>query len=454
MSVPPKNELSIEQFGYKQELKRSLGFWDLMVYGLIFIVPIAPMGIFGQVIQTANGMVVLAYLIGLVGMIFTAYSYMRMSEAFPIAGSAYAFVQRGWHPDMGFVAGWMILLDYILTPALLYLVSAAWLSALIPAIPTLAWVVFFVVLNTVITVIGIELTNRVNWVILAVELATFLIFVVVALYYLASGSHGAHFATWPIFNSKGFSLSMVGAATSIAVLSFLGFDAISTLSEETRGGRKTVGRATVWSLVTVAFLFMILTYLAACAYPNFMHFPNVNNAFYSVAQRIGGSWLSMLCLVVTVVAWGFADALVAQTAVSRMLFAMGRDRMLPAFLSKIHPTRKTPWVAAIIVGALSIIVTSLVSIETLSRFVNFGALSTFMLLNFTVVLYHYFRRHSHNFLAHFVMPAVGFLVLLYVWVNFGTATFILGFSWLALGIIILGFATKGFRHVPKEIKEI
>ncbi len=452
VSVPPSNDLSIEQFGYKQELRRSLTFWDLVAYGLVFMVPIAPMGIFGQVIQTANGMVVLAYLIGLVGMIFTAYSYFRMSEAFPVAGSAYAYVQRGWHPDVGFVAGWMILLDYILIPALLYLVSAAWLAALVPWMPTWAWVVIFVVINTLINIGGIEMTNTANWIILVIEGITFLLFSIMALVYVGGGHGGTHFTLSPIFNSHGFSLSMVGAATSIAVLSFLGFDGISTLSEETRGGRQTVGKATVWSLVIVCFLFVVLTYLAAVAYPNYMHFPDINNAFYYVAQRVGGSWLSMLCLVVTVVSWGFANALAAQAAVSRMLFSMGRDRMLPQILSWVHPRRKTPVVATLLVGVLSIVVTSFLSIANLSRLVNFGALTAFMLLNLTVILFHYFRKRSQRFLAHLVMPAVGFLVLLYVWANFDRLTFYMGIGWFVLGMIILGFTTKGFRHLPKELE--
>ena len=451
-TVPPGSELSIEQFGYKQQLKRTLSFWDLIAYGLVFMVPIAPMGIFGQVIQTANGMVVLAYLIGLAGMIFTAYSYFRMSEAFPVAGSAYAYVQRGMHPDVGFIAGWMILLDYILVPALLYLVSAAWLTALVPWMPTWGWVVIFVLINTLINIGGIEMTNTANWVILVLEGITFVLFVVVAAIYVGNGTNGTHFSASPIFNIHGFSLSMVGAATSIAVLSFLGFDGISTLTEETKGGRQTVGRATVASLLIVAFMFIVLTYLAAVAYPDYMHFPDINNAFYYVAQRVGGSWLSMLCLVTTVIAWGFANALAAQAAVSRMLFSMGRDRMLPQILSWVHPTRKTPVVATVLVGVLSIIVTSFLSIENLSRLVNFGALTAFMLLNLTVILYHYFRKHSHRWAAHLLMPAVGFLVLLYVWVNFDRLTFYMGLSWFVLGMIILAITTKGFRGLPKELE--
>ncbi|RIV28803.1 APC family permease [Alicyclobacillaceae bacterium I2511] len=448
---PVENELTVEQFGYQQELKRSLSFWDLLVYGLIFMVPIAPMGIYGQVIQTANGMVVLAYLIGLVGMIFTAFSYYRMSEAFPVAGSAYAYVQRGWNPFIGFLAGWMILLDYILIPALLYLVSASWLNVLLPGVPTWGWVVVFVAINTAINIRGIQMTNRANWVILIVELLTFVIFSVAALVYVAHGTGGTHFTLTPVFNPHGFSLSMVGAATSIAVLSFLGFDGISTLAEETHGGRQTVGKATVWSLVIVAVLFMLLTYLAAVAYPDFMHFPDPNVAFYFVAERVGGNWLKLLTLVVTVVAWGIANALAAQAAISRLLFSMGRDKTLPSILSKVHPKFQTPIIATLLVAVLSIVVTSFLSINNLSRLVNFGALTTFMALNFTVFIYFFVKRRSGRWWAHLVMPFLGILVLLYVWLNFDKLTFYLGVSWFIVGFVVLLINSRGLSVKPKDM---
>ncbi|ATY85124.1 amino acid permease [Kyrpidia spormannii] len=449
-----ESSLSVEQFGYKQELKRSLSFWDLLVYGLIFMVPIAPMGIYGQVVQTAHGMVVLAYLIGLVGMIFTAFSYFRMSEAFPIAGSAYAYVQRGWNPFIGFLAGWMIMLDYILIPGLLYLVSASWLNELVPGVPTWGWVVVFVVINTIINIRGIQMTNRANWVILVIELLTFLAFCIAALIYVASGTAGTHFTFTPVFNPHEFSWAMVGSATSIAVLSFLGFDGISTLAEETRGGRSTMGKATVAALIVVAALFMVLTYLAAVAYPDYTQFPDPNVAFYFVAERVGGTWLKLLTLVVTVIAWGIANALAAQAAISRLLYSMGRDRMLPAVLSTVHPRYKTPIVSTLVVAALSIIVTAFLSIDNLSRLVNFGALTTFIALNLTVMIYFLGKRRTGRWGAHFLMPLLGILVLLYVWLNFDALTFYLGGSWFILGVIVLLITTRGLRVKPKDIESV
>src|SRR5678810_838999 len=123
---------TLPDFGYTPELRRSLSLGDLVVYGLVMIVPIAPFAIFGVVFNASKGMVPLTYVVGLVAMVFTALSYREMSRAFPIAGSVYAYAGRGLSPTAGFLAGWAILLDYLLVPTLCYVVGAAALRAVMP----------------------------------------------------------------------------------------------------------------------------------------------------------------------------------------------------------------------------------------------------------------------------------------------------------------------------------
>ncbi len=291
MNTEQKSEVSLEHFGYKQELKRSLSVWDLIIYGLVFMVPIAPFGIYGYVASGSKGMVPLAYLIGLIGMIFTAFSYARMSEAFPLAGSVYTYASLGINKVVGFFAGWAILMDYILVPALLYLVSAAALNAIVPGIPVVVWAIFFILINTIINVRGIEFTARVNKIFLIGELIVFLLFVISGIIAITHGVNGAHFSIKPFYDPANFSMSMVMGAVSIAVLSFLGFDGISTLSEEAQGGNKVVGKATLAALVGVAFLFITQTYVAATLWPDYSSFKNLDTAFYDVARLAGGAWL-------------------------------------------------------------------------------------------------------------------------------------------------------------------
>src|SRR3984957_17323259 len=175
---------NIEQFGYREQLARSLSTLDLVVYGMIFMVPIAPFAIFGFVWNDAKGMVPLAYLVGLVGMVFTAMSYAAMSRAFPLAGSVYTYAHRGLHEIAGFFAGWLILLDYILVPALLYVISALALQGLLPNVPEWVWLMGFVLFNGVVNLLGIHFTARVNWYLLILELVTLALFIVLALWAL------------------------------------------------------------------------------------------------------------------------------------------------------------------------------------------------------------------------------------------------------------------------------
>ena len=420
-------------------LKRSLTFWDLMIYGLVFMVPIAPFGIYGSVAQGSNGMVALAYLIGMVGMIFTALSYARMSEAFPIAGSVYSYAQRGINESVGFISGWLILLDYIFVPALLYLVSATALHDIVPEIPLFLWLVLFIGINTVINVLGIEFTAKANKIIVVLELIVLAIFVTVGVIAVVQGVNGAEFTWKPLYNESEFSMGVVMGAVSIAVLSFLGFDAIATLAEESKGGKKAVGNAIVVSLLTVGVLFIIQTWVAALIWPDYTTFENADTAFYEIAEIAGGPWLRWLTILATAVAWGIADALVAQAAISRILFTMARDRKLPKFLSKIHPRFRTPYKSTILVAVISLAVTLFFSsqVGALTSVVNFGALSAFLFLHLSVINYFIRKQQSKQYFKHLVLPLIGFIVIGYVWLNLDPLAKQLGFVWLGIGIIYL-----------------
>jgi len=437
---------SVEQFGYKQELKRGLSFADILIYGLIFMVPIAPFGVYGEVMVGAQGMVALAYLIGMAGMIFTAISYARMSEEFPLAGSVYSYVGRGINQHLGFIAGWLILLDYILVPTLMYVVSAAALGGVLPGVPAGVWIIIFVVINTVINYFGIEMTARTNKIFLVFELIVLVIFLVIGITAIAKGVNGATFSFDPIFNPDNFSLNLVLGAVSIAVLSFLGFDAISTLSEESKGGPKAIGRGMVYSLLIVGVLFIVQTWVAALIIPDFNSFANIDTAFYETAEIAGGKWLGILTAIATALAWGIADALVAQAAISRVLYSMARDRKLPHFLAKVHPKYKTPYASTLLVALISVILgfVFIGGIDTLATLVNFGALSAFLLLNISVFYHFIVKKKQRDFWNYFILPLVGFIIIGFVWLNFATQTMILGFSWLIIGIIVtIILAAKG-----------
>jgi amino acid transporter len=436
---------NIEQYGYKQELHRSLSFGDLLVYGLVFMVPIAPFGIFGGVFQGSGGMVALAYAIGMVAMMFTALSYAQMSQAFPMAGSVYTYAGRGIAAPVGFLSGWMILLDYVLVPGLLYLIASIAMNSLVPSVPVWLWLVGFVLLNTAVNYMGIEMTARVNKVMLIGELIVLAIFIVIGVVALAQGK-GRGFDLTPLYNPDTFSLSLVFGAVSIAVLSFLGFDGISMLAEENKESARAIGRSMVAALLLAGTLFIVQTWVASLLVPNPDQLISKGDpggtAFYDAAAVASGPWLAKLTALATAIAWGFANSLVAQAATSRLLYAMARDRQLPSILAKVHPRKGVPVNATLLTAVVSLALGLYMAsrddgITLLSTLVNFGALTAFLVLHVSVVVHYLVRNGSRDWWRHLVVPVLGFAILAYVVINADVAAQTLGFVWLGIGVVLL-----------------
>lgn len=434
--------------GDRKTLDRALSLRHLLVYGLIFMVPIAPMAVYGFVARQSHGMAPLVYLVGFVAMLFTALSYKQLSGVFPTAGSVYAYVQRGWHPYLGFLAGWMILADYLLGPALMYAFGASWLHGLLPAVPPWIWAVIFVIFNTAINVLGIRLQARTHFLLLIIELIALAIFLAFAIEFVFAARHGAGgWSAAPFFQPRHLNARFVTTAASIAALSFLGFDGISTLAEETKNPRRTVGTATVLALLLIGALFILQTYVAALAHPEYSSL-DAKLGFFEIGREVGGAWLFTLLIVVNVISDGIASALSAQLAIARVLYSMGRDRALPgaAFLSQIDPRLKTPVNGTLLTAALSIVLVLLAPERVLLRLVNFGALTAFMFLNVTVFVFFYLKqKHYRNVFSYLLFPLFGLLIVAFVWSGFDRTTFLFGGAWLLAGAILGAFRYKKFK---------
>ena len=432
-------ENSLEQFGYKQELNRVLTAKDLVIYGLIIMVPIAPFAIYGFVNAESNGYAALAYLIGMLAMLFTAFSYARMSEAFPIAGSVFTYASRGINKTVGFFAGWAILLDYAFIPALLYLLSGAALHDLVPSIPIYVWALGFILINTLINIRGIALAAKANKFFLVMQLIILAYYVICGFIGIVHGVNGAHFTMDPLFNVNTFSMAAVMPGVAICVLSYLGFDGISTLAEETIGGNKTVGRATVIALLVSGTMFVITCWVAGMIYPDWKSITDTNISFYLGAFNVGGNTLKITCEIGEAIALGFACSLSFQTAVARVLFSMSRDGLMPHAFSNVHPKFKTPYVATIFVAVLGVVICLIFNqmIDTLSCLVNFGALVSFMILHVAVVSHFVFKTKKYNFFQHILFPVVGFIIIAYVWWALAPISKIIGLGWMAIGVVYL-----------------
>ena len=453
---PSATELSsqeqLESYGYKQELKRSVSTMDLLIYGLIFMVPIAPWAIFGTVYNASSGMVPLVYLIGLVAMIFTALAYAQMAKSIPLAGSVFSYVGRGINPTFGFFAGWAILLDYLLVPTLLYVFAAESMIGIFPGSARWIWALIFVAINTVVNLLGITSLKLLNRIFLAIEVVFVVIFVIIAVIALNNGTiPGAEFTTASVWDSSKVTGPLIASALSIAVLSFLGFDGISTLAEESTGGRNSAGKAMIIALFIVAFFFVLQTWLASALAGGRASFSDseAGNAFFTLVQAASNSGWATAFFVVNVLAIGIANAMAAQAATSRLLYSMSRDRQLPKFLSTIN-SRQVPQAAILTVSVLSAILVLFFvgQINLIASLVNFGALFGFMLLHVSVIVHYIVRKKSKNYLLHLVVPVVGFLIIGYVLLNADAAAKIGGIVWLVIGLGVYLYYRWSGRKTP------
>jgi len=432
----------VESFGYRQELKRTLSAFDLLVYGLVFIVPIAPWSSFGFVFNASHGMVPLVYVVGLVAMAFTARSYMVMSAAFPVAGSVYAYAGKGIGESAGFIAGWALLLDYLLLPTLIYVICAVAINAVLPMLPKPLLVAVFLAVNTTVNIIGIESTAKASIGLLFLQLVLLAVFIGLCLIGVAHGVGGAHWTLSPLFDPHKVSPSLIFGALSLAALSFLGFDAISTLTEEAKGGARAVGMATMLSLLLAAVLFVVQTYLASLfvlGRTAFAPGDEAATAFFIIAKTIGGEPMRWVVSILGVMLSGLAGALTAQAATARLLYSMARDGMLPRALARVNAKRQTPVVAILVVAAITLVLGTFMvdQLELLTSMVNFGALFGFLALHVSVLVWYMLRQRSRRWFSHLISPLLGFAIVGYVLLNAQTNAKIAGLVWLGVGVVVL-----------------
>lgn len=435
-------------------LKVALNYKDLVIYGLVFMVVIAPMSIFGFVSKESHGMAPLVYVVGIACMIFTALSYRKMSQRFPIAGSVYAYVNKATNPHIGFLAGWLIMMDYLFAPALLYSMTASWCTDLLPFIPGWVWIAFFMLTNCWVNIRGIENTAKADIFIFSISMLALIVFLVVGAHYIMNGGGAGEFNLTPFYQVNVINPQFIGTAVTIAALSFLGFDGISTLAEEAKNPTRDIGRAIITALFIVGGFFIIQCYIAALIQPDYLKM-DADSAFFDAAYLAGGTPLKIFLLIVNILAVGIANTLAAQAAASRIVYGMARDRFLPGVFARIHPTWRTPWVSTLAIGALSMILGVSLSIDFLAKLINFGAMSSFIILNISVFWMFFIKEGQRsglkNIASNLICPLIGTAILSYVWINFDSDTMKIGFIWLAIGVVVGMVKTRFYRVLPTAV---
>ncbi|GBQ32447.1 APC family permease [Gluconacetobacter azotocaptans] len=435
------------------KLDRTLGLGSVVLFGLAYMAPMIVLGTFGTLATASRGTTAMSYLIAAAAIFLTAMSYCVMSRVHPVAGSAYSYARRAIGPGIGFLVGWAVLLDYIFLPMVIWLIGAAYLAFAFPGVPGGVWIIGFIVLTSAINIVGIACANRVNIVLMLVQMAVLAAFLgLAARYVLLLNGPGGLVSVTPFFTAGvPFSASVAGAA--IAAYSFLGFDAVTTLAEETRDARRIMPKAILVIALGSGLIFVLSAYLAQLAHPG-AAFASTDAAAAEVARAIGGDLFVTVFLATLVVAQ-FTSGLAAQASVGRLLYAMGRDRVLPpAFFGRLHPRWLTPALNLLLVGGIGLAALAM-DVATSASFINFGAFLGFATVNLSVIALYLKgdrRIRALGALAGVVVPALGAVCDIVLLWHLDRHARLLGLAWLALGVAYLGCRTRGFRRTPPDME--
>jgi putrescine importer len=440
-----------EQQPAPPQLKRVLGLWDLVFYGIVLIQPIAAVGLFGIAMQMSRGHMVTTVLIAMLAMMLTAISYGRMASLYPSAGSAYTYVSRGLNAHLGFIAGWSMILDYLIIPIVSTIYAALTLSRIIPWVPYSAWVVLLCVITTLLNIRGIRTTARSNIILLFGMCVVIGAFLIMAVHYISINYGAAALITVkPFYDPATFNVRAVFTATSFAALTYIGFDGVTTLAEDVKNPRRNVLLATTLVCAITGIFSTIQIYLASLVWPTYSTFPNVETAFLDVCRRAGGEWLFQAMAWTLFVAC-LGSALTGQVGSARLLFGMGRDGVLPKrYFGSLDKRTNAPLFNICFIGVITIVGSLLLSYEHSAEVLNFGAFLAFMGVNAAVIRAFYFCRESgrRSLAIDLIAPATGFLFCLVIWCSLPSLAKWIGGAWVFAGILYQVIRTRGFRRRP------
>ncbi|MGI6722458.1 MAG: APC family permease [Anaerovoracaceae bacterium] len=437
-------EGSLESFGYKQELNRTLGLWPVVLFGAAYMAPCTIFSYYGLIGTQTHGMVSMCYLIATIAMLFTALSYRQMVKAFPIAGSVYNYVAHSMKIEVGFMAGWAILLDYILLPMINYIIAANFIPILFPMVPRWVQIVVLIAVVTLVNLIGVKVLSTVDNILVLFQLVFVIVAVIFAIKVIITKDYTVDInglLDVSQFDTVGMNGLIGGAA--ILCLCFLGFDSVTTLAEETKNPGRTIGNALILLVVIVGGYFVISTYIFQTSFPKGWKIMSPDNGAYDLLGHIAPPIMGTL-LVICMIAACVACAISSQAACARILYGMGRDGQLPKFFAHVSKKHQVPDYGIIIIGAISLVAIGL-DLDVASTMINFGALLGFSMVSLSVIVWYWGRQKERGFKAfitYLLCPCIGMAICLYLWGNLGKTAMIIGFIWLAIGAVCMLVAKK------------
>ena len=436
-------------------LNRTLGLWNLIIIGMVIIQPTAPMGIYGVISNKAQGHVVTTILIAMVAMLLTAISYGRMARVYPSAGSAYTYVGQEIHSSLGYIVGWGMVMDYLLNPLICTAFCAKAAMNILPGLSYYVWILLFAAFFTWVNLRGVKTSARMNEVLCVGMVIVVFFFLASVVRLLWHAQHDPGFFIRPFYNPATFHPSSIFAGTSVAVLTYIGFDALSTLSEEAENPRRNILLATVLVCLIAGLLSGLEVYAAQLVWGS-KPFPGdrVESAFAIIARQAGGVVLFQLINFTLLVA-NMGSGMGSQLAAGRLLYGMGRSDAIPkSFFGAIEPKRRIPRNNILIVGAFALVGAGVLEFfanklgggayEIGAQALNFGAFIAFMGVN-AAAFVHYWLHGKVRTLSGFLVPVLGFLICGFIWLNLSRPALILGAVWMIAGIAYGAIRTRGFK---------
>ena len=435
-----------EAVAAQPKLKRVLGLWDLVYYGVILTSPIAVVPMFGEAQVLSQGHAVITLLAAMVAMTATAVSFGRMATVYPSAGSVYTYVSRGFNSQIGFVVGWAMFLEYLFQPLQNSLYAALTVQRLLPHVPFALLSAVAVGFMTLLCWFGIRTTARANQILLALMSIVMVVFLGEALWYIFAHQqwHGLVSAQ-PFYDPKTFSVRAIAAGTALAATTYIGFDGVSILAEEVENPRRNVLLASVLVCVFTGLFAAFQVYLAQRIWPDYRTLVNPETAFMDVARVVGGNHLFVgfaIVLLISSLACGLAGLLGAV----RLLYGMGRDNILPRkIFGHLNAERGNPSYNVIIAGVMAYVGTLAMGWERSVEILNFGALMAFMAVNLAAVRYFGFSpemKDKREVFFDVVVPASGFLFCLVIFLGLQSSTLVTGGIWVIVGAAYVILKTK------------
>ncbi len=435
------------------ELKKSLKLFGVVFLGLAWMTPMIFFTVYGVAFEAAGGMLAAAYVVAFIAIFFTAYSYSQMVKAYPISGSAYTYTKKAINPQMGFLVGWALLLDYIVSPIIACLTFGLFMNAQFPSIPVYIWIIVLNLVLALVNIIGIKSAARVSGFSVVLQVVFIFFFCLLVIKDIVSGGSGAAlFSIQPFFSSD-FELSTIFSGAALICFCFLGFDAVTTMAEETVQPKKTIPKAIFLIVCIAAVLYIAISYLTQIAYPDYS-FENSDTAAFELVRMVGGNLLSAVFTTVLIVAI-FTQGVSSVTSVTRFIYALGKESILPKkVFSYVHPKFKTPVLNIVFVTIISFSAI-VIDLDTAVTFVSFGALTAFTFVNLSVITHYYIRKKQRTFkhsLLYLVFPLVGAGFIGWLLTLLEKQTLLIGTIWIILGFIYIGVRSAFVRKSASGLK--